>query len=104
MSDAQQTAVTPPTLGATPSTPVTPPAHYADNFLLQISPGTAIVTLGMGRPIFTGVASEAGMAIEWVAAFSLSPTVLKQLAAAMTEAVGQYEKQFGKIPTPPSGS
>ena len=40
--------------------------------------------------------------VDWLAAYSLNPAIAVALHAALTSAIGQYERSYGTIPTDPT--
>jgi len=83
-----------------PMPPQGPPTYSCSKSTLFISSEEILLTLGHVRPIVVSPTELSG-AVEWMAAFALSATTLKQLALSLQSAVETYEKAFGKIPMDP---
>ena len=81
-----------------------PPTVAASKFSLSITAVEIIVVIGQTRTVFDIASPEAKLATDWLAAYSMSPMAVAQLAKALGNAVALYEKRFGKIPEDPTFS
>jgi hypothetical protein len=87
-----------------PAPPTSPPTVSASKFSLSIAAVEIIVVIGQTRTSFDIASPEAKLATDWLAAYSMSPVAVAQLAKALANAVALYERRYGKIPEDPTFS
>lgn len=76
-----------------------PAPQSASKFALLVSPNDLALYLGTTRSTFDAQGMGVAQRVVYSAGYSLSLTTAKQLRDALHQAVEEYERLFGAIPT-----
>lgn len=74
----------------------------ANRVSVTMQPTDITLSMGVTRLAFNPTGVQVGAAVEYVGAYSLSPTTAKQLGEILRITVAKYEQQFGTIPMDPA--
>ena len=87
---------------STPQGISAPEISAANRVSVTMQPTDITLSLGVTRLAFNTTGVQVGAAVEYVGAYSLSPTTAKQLGEILRITVAKYETQFGVIPMDPA--
>lgn len=83
----------------------TPPTQGVNHFALAVTANEVLLTIGISRASMQQESPSSPptpvIAIEWLMSLSTSPQSAKLLLNSLSQALAEYEKQFGAIPQDP---